>query len=347
MSVHSLGKIVESRKSLRDSRQATLYGWRFVSERLRSISVSSSEVKLDLALLNVIVTLLETGSVTQGALKLGVSQPTVSAALGKLRAYFDDPLFIRSTSGMSPTPRGAEVASAAREILRQIDEKLQPEVKFEPSLRHRPFTFAMSDVGEIVFLPRIVKAIAAASPETPVRSISMRPTHLAQALEDGDVDLAVGYFPDLKKGDFFQQRLFMHHFVCLVRSDHPIQGSTLTIGDFLGLQHVVVQSEGRSQEILESYLEAHGLERRVAVYTPHFLSIRRLIAQSDMVATVPHALGIEYGNALYGLKSMELPFPSPRIELRQHWHRRVHKDARNLWLRKVVSKLFNEATDEW
>ena len=307
----------------------------------------SSENKLDLNLLSVVVTLLDMGSVTQAALKLGVSQPTVSAALGKLRAHFDDPLFVRAAAGMAPTPRGAEVASAAREILRQVDEKLQPEVRFDPSRRHRPFAIAMSDVGEIVFLPRIVNAIAAASPDTPVRSVSMRPAHLAVALEDGDVDLAIGYFPDLKKGDFFQQRLFMHHFICLLRSDHPIRGTQLSMGDFLGLQHVVVQSEGRSQEIFESYLESQGLERRVAVYTPHFLSIRRLIAQSDMVATVPHALGIEYGTATFGLKSMEPPFPSPRIELRQHWHRRAHKDARSLWLRRVISGLFNAATDEW
>ena len=307
----------------------------------------SSENKLDLNLLSVVVTLLDVASVTQAALKLGVSQPTVSAALGKLRTHFDDPLFVRSATGMAPTPRGAEVASVAREILRQVDEKLQPEVKFEPARRHRPFAIAMSDVGEIVFLPRIVKAIAAASPDTPVRSVSMRPAQLAAALEEGDVDLAVGYFPDLKKGDFFQQRLFMHHFVCLLRSDHPIRGTRLSMGDFLSLQHVVVQSEGRSQEIFESYLESQGLERRVAVYTPHFLSIRRLIAQSDMVATVPHALGIEYGTAAFGLKSMEPPFPSPRIELRQHWHRRVHKDARSIWLRKVISNLFNAATDEW
>jgi DNA-binding transcriptional LysR family regulator len=271
----------------------------------------------------------------------------VSAALAKLRTHFDDPLFVRSATGMAPTPRGAEVASVAREILRQVDEKLQPEVKFEPARRHRPFAIAMSDVGEIVFLPRIVKAIAAASPDTPVRSVSMRPAQLAAALEEGDVDLAVGYYPDLKKGDFFQQRLFMHHFVCLLRSDHPIRGTRLSMGDFLSLQHVVVQSEGRSQEIFESYLESQGLERRVAVYTPHFLSIRRLIAQSDMVATVPHALGIEYGTAAFGLKSMEPPFPSPRIELRQHWHRRVHKDARSIWLRKAISNLFNAATDEW
>jgi len=307
----------------------------------------NADKKFDLNLLQVAVALLEAGSVTHAAERLGMSQPSVSAALAKLRAHFGEPLFVRAQNGMSPPPRGAEIAIAAREILLQIHEKLQPEVVFEPSGRHRAYTFALSDVGEIVFLPRIVRALGTASPETPIRSVSLRPAQLAQALEDGDVDLAIGYFPDLKKGDFFQQRLFMHHFVCLLRQDHPIQGKKLSTGDFLGLRHVVVHSEGRSQEIFESYLEAHGLERRVALYTPHFLSVRRLIASSDLVATVPHALGIEYAKPLFGLKSMEPPFPSPRIELRQHWHRRMHKDARNVWLRKLVRQLFNESTDEW
>jgi DNA-binding transcriptional LysR family regulator len=303
--------------------------------------------KLDLNLLAVVVALLDAGSVTRAAGKLGLSQPSVSAALGKLRAHFGDPLFVRSADGMSPTPRGAEVAGAAREILRQVDEKLRPEVQFQPARRHRAFTFALSDVGEIVFLPRIVRALAAASPDTPVRSVSLRPAQLLRALEEGDVDLAIGYFPDLKTSDFIQQRLFMHHFVCLLRADHPAAGDKLSMGDFLALQHVVVRSEGRSQEIFEGYLEAHGLTRRVAVYTPHFLSMRRLLAGSNLVATVPHALGIEYGNAAHGLKAMAPPFPSPRIELRQHWHRKVHKDARNVWLRKTVSGLFNSANDEW
>jgi DNA-binding transcriptional LysR family regulator len=304
-------------------------------------------IKLDLNLLGVLVTLLDAGSVSQAAVKLGVSQPTVSSALAKLRAYFDDPLFVRVPGGMAPTPRGAEVVNAAREILGQVEEKLRPETVFEPARRHRPFTLALSDVGEMVFLPRLVKALSAASPDTPVRSVSLRPAELALGIESGDVDLAIGYFPDLKTSHYFQQRLFTHHFVCLLRAGHPVQGSRLTMGEFLALQHVVVHSEGRSQEILDAHLEAHGLTRRIALMTPHFLSLPRLIAKSDLIVTVPHAVGIAYGRPEFGLKAIQLPFSSPRIELRQHWHRKVHKDSRNRWLRKLVHDQFNSATDEW
>ncbi|MEO7338895.1 MAG: LysR family transcriptional regulator [Caldimonas sp.] len=303
--------------------------------------------KLDLNLLRVAVALLDAGSVSQAAKRLGISQPSVSESLAKLRKHFDDPLFVRSGNGMSPTPRGAEIGITARDILRNVEEKLAQRVHFDPAQGHRPFTFAMSDVGEIVFLPKLARALAQVSPETPVRSVSMRPDQLARAMEDGDVDLAVGFFPDLKHADYFQKRLFTHHFVCLIRSDHPVTGDALTLEQFLALPHAVVLSEGRSQEILESHLAESGLVRRIAVTTPHFLSIPSLIARSDMVVTVPHAMGIAYGKPAYRLRVMQLPFVSPRIQLRQHWHGKFHKDARNIWLRGIVSGLFNATTDEW
>ena len=303
--------------------------------------------KFDFNQLAVLAALLESGSASEAAKRLGVSQPTVSGTLAKLRGHFDDALFVRTATGMAPTPRGAELASAARDILRQVDERLRPEIGFDPALSQRDYVFALSDVGEIVFLPRLLRALAKASPGTTVRSVSLRPAALQEALANGTVDLAVGYFPDLQAADFFQQRLFVHHFVCLLRADHPIRGSRLTMTEYLSLEHAVVHSEGRSQEILESYLATHGLTRRIAVVTPHFLGIPKLVAHSDLVAAVPHAMGISYGNPLHRLKVIDLPFESPRIDLRQHWHRRVHKDARNVWLRKTVSQLFNADTDEW
>jgi DNA-binding transcriptional LysR family regulator len=303
--------------------------------------------RLDLNLLHTLVALGDAGSVSRAAARLGVSQPTVSAALSRLREHFDDPLFVRAPGGMAPTPRGAQAVEAARDVLRRIDQTLRPDVRFDPAQRHRPFSFAMSDVGEMVFLPRLTRALAQASPDTPLRSVSLRPDAIDAAMDGGEVDLAIGYFPDLKPPRYFREPLFTHHFVCLLRADHPMQGSRLTMGEFLSLQHVVVQSEGRTQEILDTHLEALGLSRRVALVTPHFMSIPHLVARSDLMAAVPHAIGVAYGRPEHGLKVMGLPFRSPRIELQQHWHRRMQKDARNLWLRALVGRLFNTTTDEW
>jgi DNA-binding transcriptional LysR family regulator len=303
--------------------------------------------RLDLNLLSVLVAVGDTGAVSRAAIRLGVSQPTVSGALARLREYFDDPLFVRATGGMSPTPRGAQVVEAAREVLRRVDQTLRPDVRFDPARQHAPFTLALSDVGEMVFLPRLIQTLAQASPDTQLRSVSLRPAALDEAMDRGQVDLAVGHFPDLKPPHYFQQLLFTHHFVCLLRADHPVQGSRLAMSEFLSLQHVVVRSEGRTQEILDAHLEAQGVVRRISLLTPHFLSLPRLIARSDFVVTVPHAVGIAYGRPEYGLKVMQLPFRSPRIELHQHWHRKVQKDARSVWLRALVGRLFNAHTDEW
>jgi DNA-binding transcriptional LysR family regulator len=303
--------------------------------------------RLDLNLLAIAVALLDEGGVSRAALKLGMSQPAVSGALARLRRHFNDPLFVRAAGGMSPTPRGLQLVGSARELLQRFDAEVAATAAFDPARTQRPFVFAMSDVGEMVFLPKLLERLARDAPGAALRSVSLRPLQLAEALESGEVDLAVGYFPDLKKSGFFQQRLMAHHFVCLLRAGHRIQGDRLTQAEFLGLRHVVVQSEGRSQEILERFLKAHGLSRQVALTTPHFLSIARLLAKSDMLAAVPHALGLIYGTGANGLKTVRLPFESPHIELKQHWHRKVHKDARHIWLRGIVSELFNDAADEW
>ena len=113
------------------------------------------------------------------------------------------------------------------------------------------------------------------------------------------------------------------------------------------MRHAVVLSEGRSQEILESFLDEHGLTRRVAIYTPHFLSIPSIITRCNLLVTVPHAMGMEFGKPEYGLKAVAPPFLAPRIELRQHWHRKFHKAPRTIWLRQIVAQLFNDESDEW
>jgi DNA-binding transcriptional LysR family regulator len=239
--------------------------------------------EFDLNLLRVVVALYDAGSVGRAAQSLGMSQPALSAALARLRQAFGEPLFVRTARGMSPTPRAHALAAGAREVLARVADEVLSEATFEPATTTARFTFALSDVGEMVFLPKILESLQRLAPQARVRSLSLPPARLEQALESGEVDLAVGYYPDIRSSAFFQQRLFTHRFSCLLRADHPIRGRKLTLDKFLALGHAVVRAEGRSQEIFEKYLERKKIARRIVLLTPHFMSIPTIIGKTDLV----------------------------------------------------------------
>ncbi|KVM73719.1 LysR family transcriptional regulator [Burkholderia gladioli] len=303
--------------------------------------------ELDLNLIPYLVALDETRNVSRAGDLLGVSQPRVSAALGRLREHFGDPLFVRTSRGMEPTPRALALVPAARDALAQIRRGLVAPHDFDPATDTSTFSIALSDVGEIVFLPRLLQELARRAPGANLRSVSLPHAEIERGLEAGSVDLAVGYFPDLGGSNFFQQRLFTHRFICLMRRGHPLAGEPLTLEQFLACGHAVVRAEGRSQEILEQHLAKARLQRRAVLETPHFMSLPFILGRTDLIATVPHAIGYAYAAEHASITLVEPPLPLPRFDLRQHWHRKYHNDPRTAWLRGMVADLFNDALDEW
>jgi len=304
--------------------------------------------RLDLNLLPIAVALYEERGVSKTATRLGMSQPAVSAALAKLRKAFDDPLFVRTSRGMEPTPRAQALIAPARDVLSRVERDLLSGLTFDPATANVTFTFALSDVGEMVFLPRLLERLRSLAPLASLRSVSPPPSELREGLETGEIDLAIGYFPDLETNNFFRQRLFTHHFCCLLRADHAITSERLSLKQFLGLQHVVVHAAGRSQEVFERFLVRNKVHPKVVLATPHFMSLPTIIGKSDLVATVPHAVGMFFSGSWANIRAVLPPFrDAPRIELKQHWHRKANHDPRSRWLRKLVSELFTEESDEW
>ena len=212
-------------------------------------------------------------------------------------------------------------------------------MQFDPATTERKFTVALSDIGEMTFLPRLLDRLRRDAPGASICSVTMPPRELALALEQGDVDLAVGYFPDLKNRNFFQQRLFSHSFVCLLSAVHHQRRRTLSMKQFLEMGHAVIRAEGRSQELFEQFLIRRRIRRRVVLETPHFMSIPFLISAGDLVATVPRAVGESFAQ-FAAIKLMEPPMEIPRFDLKQYWHRKFAKDGANAWLRSVIVELF-------
>jgi len=301
-----------------------------------------AQARLDLNLLPIAVSLYERRSVSQAAQELGMSQPAVSAALAKLRIFFDDPLFIRTSRGMEPTPRAVALVTPARGVLARIEEDVLSDVSCDPATTRRTFTFAVSDVGEMVFLPKIFDRLRKVAPNASIRSVTLPVPEVERGLESGEIDLAIGYFPDLRKNNYFQQRLFTDTFACLLRADHAIRGSRLSLRQFLDLEHAVVHAESRSQEVFERFLARTKIQRKVVLQTPHYMSIPMIVAKSDLVVTVPQPLALYFSKLTANLKMVMPQLEIPRIDLKQHWHRKFHNDPKTKWVRGLVSELFHD-----
>jgi DNA-binding transcriptional LysR family regulator len=299
---------------------------------------------LDMNLLVVFDALFETGSVTIASKKLELSQPTISYGLAKLRESFNDPLFIRIDNKMQPTPRASIMAPQIKRVLEIVKGDLLNFSGFDPAASTREYTFCMSDIGEVFFLPPLIRRIWEESPLAKVRTQSPSPSSLTTALEDGVIDLAVGYFPDLRKGGFYQQQLFESNFVCIAGKNNAQLTSGLTLKSYVDAAHVTVHFEGRSHELIDRYLHNMKVARRVVLTVPHFMTLVEIIPQTNLIATVPNEVAQQIAKS-NDVVIYPLPFESPVFALKQFWHKRNHDDPANQWLRNLVRSTFQPNTD--
>nr|WP_314372532.1 LysR family transcriptional regulator [Sphingomonas paucimobilis] len=293
---------------------------------------------LDLNLLRVLDALFSQGNVSGAARALGVTQPGVSIALRRLRDHFGDDLFVRQSGRMVPTALAERLRTPVTQALGVIETDVLPASAFDPQRSDRSFVIGLSDLGDLVFLPDLMARLKESAPHVTVRSIAAEPAGLVEGMAHGTIDLMIGHLTDSVAG-LYAQTLFVQYFVCLVRADHPRIADTLTLEQFLAADHIVVSQDGRSQEVFERRVRQLGLDRRITLHSPHFMSVPLLVARSDMITVVPQAVGRIYAHLL-GLKLLALPFDVPGVELRQFWHRRSHTDQAAKWLRKLVATCF-------
>ena len=275
----------------------------------------------------------------RAAEELGVSQPALSHALKRLREQLGDHLFVKTPHGMQPSSRGSELAPIVHTLLTTVREQVLVAPEFDARVASRAFTIAMTDVGELTFLPALLAELQYLAPGVDVVTVTKPPRDLNGALQRSEVDLVMGYFPDLDGTDVFQQRLFSHGFACLVGSASAAAHEPLTREQYLALPHAVVQTESRTHDIVEQYLREHGIRRRQLLRCPHFLSIPRVVAATNLVATVSESIArVLVQDPQLTVK--EPPYPFPRYDVKQYWHRSQHEDPGNRWLRGLAMRLF-------
>lgn len=273
--------------------------------------------------------------------QLGITQPSVSHALGRLRKVLGDPLFERSARGLQPTPFADRIAEPVAYALATLQDAINFQDSFDELNSTRTFTVSMTDIGEIYFLPRLLPYLAVHAPGVRLTTVRNSISNLKEQMEAGQVDLAVGLLPQLGPG-FFQRRLFTQPYVCLMRKEHPMAQGPFGLEEFKRAKHAVIVAHGTGHGQVEDLLVKSGIPRSTQLQLPHFVAVPYIIAAVDLIVTVPEKLA-ERTAERFELVIRRHPVALPEAPINLFWHRRFHHDAGNKWLRSLLVDMFSES----
>jgi DNA-binding transcriptional LysR family regulator len=301
---------------------------------------------LDLNLLRLFDAVWRSGSVSLAAQQLGMSQPAASQGLARLRGMLGDALFERSGAGVRPTPRADRLARAVQLALGTIEEALNASQVFDPQRSGRVLRVHLSDIGEARFLPELVQALQRLAPGMQLEAWSLVPDKIGTALDNGQLDLAIGFLPELT--DTLHQPLLSDRYVVLMRKGHPmaqrwndLQKSDKASPDALHgllaeLEFAAVRTHSDTLRILELMHWQHRLRLTVS----HFLSLPGIVRSSDLAVLIPR--NFAQGFAVQDeLDLIEPDMPLRDFTVSMHWSRRFDKDPALAWFRSTVFQLFN------
>jgi DNA-binding transcriptional LysR family regulator len=287
---------------------------------------------VDLNLLKLFEALVRERSVTQAGLRLGLSQPAASRALGRLRTMLGDRLVVRGKLGLELTPRGATLAGPVAKLLEDARGIVSPAV-FDPASATGRITIAAHDHLSMTVLAGLIVRLER---EAPALSL-----HIAQPagdnvrlIEQGGADLALGIFQALP-GSLHRRGLYADRLVCVARSGHPAAAEGLGLARYVTLRHIAVTISGVGESAVDVALSALGLGRHVALRVPHFLAGAMLVADSDMILTMPSRLARLLAQRL-PLAVLDLPLQVAPLSPAMIWHERFQRDPAHVWVRQQL-----------
>ena len=298
--------------------------------------------KIDLHLIRVLHTVLTERSVSRAAVRLGMHQPAVSAALKRLRELAGDPLLVRSGTGMVPTDAGLHMIEPSASILRASEVLFSDARGFEPRTAQHTFRIAASDYLDPLFLPQIVAQIKR---EAPLAHVEIYPLSAAsdyrQGLAQGDIDVVIGNWmkaPD----DLHQGRLFADEVVCLVNQDHPAVRRDWDVESWLAAEHVApTPTHPGARGVIDELLDSMGLERNIVARCPFFGLLPVMVASSLLVLTTGRQYCERYAERM-PVKILPCPVQFPPMVYYQLWHERSHASSAARWLRERVKAVAAE-----
>ncbi|WP_179107013.1 LysR family transcriptional regulator [Variovorax sp. KK3] len=293
---------------------------------------------IDLHLLRCLDALVTERHVTRAADRLGMSQSGMSTALARLRTVFDDPILVRTPSGMQLSENAAEIAGAARRALNEIDFAMARRGPFDAATSSMTFNLMGSDYFGLMILPGLIERVRAQAPHVLVKVASPQPARIRESLANSETDLVIGFFHDIADGLY--QTVVVQETLCCVASKHhsSIQGG-LSLDDYAAADHVYFGSPPEMVSSIEVMLERAlpllGIQRRSCVQVPTFGVMPRILARTDLLATMPLRVAESFAQSL-PLQVLPLPFELPSLPVRAIWHERMHENHAHRWLRGLV-----------
>ena len=298
---------------------------------------------IDLNLLVAFDALMAERSVTRAGVRIGRSQPAMSAALSRLRALLQDDLFIRGPDGLQATPRALDLAEPLSRALAEIQRTLEFTQIFDPLTSSITFSIGLSEHAAFVVLPKLLSLLRQQAPGIvlSIRNFDHREEAIA-LLDAGEADLTVGV-PHTPTGRILSERLFEESFVCILRRDHPAQGEELTLEAFLQMSHLLVSPENDRFGTVDAALGKLGLRRRLALTLPHMYAAPALVASSDLVATMMEGV-VQASGYRDKLRILKPPLELGTAKFDMSWHRRNGAHPAQRWLRGVIGSIFATST---
>ncbi|MBD8547881.1 LysR family transcriptional regulator [Sphingomonas sp. CFBP 8760] len=291
---------------------------------------------VDLNLLATLAVLLQTKSVTGTARRLGLSQPTVSRSLAELRRILDDPLLIRTSAGMQRTSRADDMVEPVQRWLASTSALLNPPCP-EPARLDRCFRIACTDYGVLTVIAPALASITAAAPQVTIDIVPFS-ADMTQRLASGEIDLIVsGLKPDHTV--VHSRSLFVDSYSCVMRADHPLAKAEtpLLLDAFFAWPHIGIVVSDLAVDGVEVRLGARSAERRVTARLPYFHAAPALIAESDMIMTLPTRAATRFAKS-YGLATRPAPVEIDSLDYRLLWHERSARDQSTTWFADMLAR---------
>lgn len=301
--------------------------------------------RIDLNLLVVFEAIYTEGSVTRASARLNLTQPAISHALGRLRALFGDPLFTRQGHAMVPTPMARSIVEPVASALRTLDGTLSRAFSFDPGKAQRTLTLGLPGDEESSFLPPLMARVLEASCIDLV-TVSYDRAQLESRLASGKMDMALDIL--LPHSTQVQHRpLATERRVVMARHGHPEVGPDLDLGTYLAQQHIHVASSRQGDSLLDAELSRLGMQRRIRLRCQDYLAACRIVAETDLILTMPAELAPAQLAAPYGNQILPTPpdLPLPGMPLYLYWHGSADGDPANAWIREQLAQVFEGPPD--